>query len=229
MKKHTSPTLLLFLALLAAQIVLSFGTTLALLGMLLDELFGFFVLRLFQMAGFLLLLLTLGASIGALQDGHRARAYVFLLVAVVAHLFGAILGLIWQAVFFYQAITAAELSLLLGSIMDSSILPLFVTLILAHMIYLQEPMKDTPKNWRDLTSPTIRAALLISGLIFAYRLIGQIVESVQFVKDALGFTFLKPAEKAILFLDYIPLLLASFLGYFVLLYARKLYFGFTHK
>ena len=229
MKKHTSPTLLLFLALLAAQIVLSFGTTLALLGMLLDELFGFFVLRLFQMAGFLLLLFTLGASIGALQDGHRARAYVFLLAAVVAHLFGAILGLIWQAVFFYQAITAAELSLLLGSIMDSSILPLFVTLILAHMIYLQEPMKDTPKNWRDLTSPTIRAALLISGLIFAYRLIGQIVESVQFVRDALGFTFLKPAEKAILFLDYIPLLLASFLGYFVLLYARKLYFGFTHK
>ena len=229
MKKHTSPTLLLFLALLAAQIVLSFGTTLALLGMLLDELFGFFVLRLFQIAGFLLLLFTLGSSIGALQDGHRARAYAFLLAAVVAHLFGAILGLIWQAVFFYQAITAAELSLLLGSIMDSSILPLFVTLILAHMIYLQEPMKDTPKNWRDLTSPTIRAALLISGLIFAYRLIGQIVESVQFVRDALGFTFLKPAEKAILFLDYIPLLLASFLGYFVLLYARKLYFGFTHK
>ena len=229
MKKHTSPTLLLFLALLAAQIVLSFGTTLALLGMLLDELFGFFVLRLFQIAGFLLLLFTLGASIGALQDGHRARAYVFLLAAVVAHLFGAILGLIWQAVFFYQAITAAELSLLLGSIMDSSILPLFVTLILAHTIYLQEPMKDTPKNWRDLTSPTIRAALLISGLIFAYRLIGQIVESVQFVRDALGFTFLKPAEKAILFLDYIPLLLASFLGYFVLLYARTLYFGFTHK
>lgn len=227
MKKHIPPTLLLFLALLLAQVVLSFGTTLAILAMAVNEIFGFLVLRLFQMAGFLLLLFTLGAAVGALQNGRRAQAYLFLLVAVVAHLIGAILGLLWQAVFFYQAISDTELSLLLGSIMDSSILPLFISLILAHAIFLREPMQDTPKGRCDRTSSTVRAAMLISSLIFAYRLIGQIVESVQFVNDALGFTFLKPAEKAMLILDYIPVLLASFLGYFLLLYARELYFRIT--
>lgn len=229
MKKFLPPSLLLFLFLLVAQILLSFGTSLALLGMVVSDLLGFAILRLFQMAGFLLLLFTLGAAVGAIQDGHRARAYSFLLLAVLAHFIGAILGLTWQAVFFYQAISAAELSLLLGSIMDSSILPLFVSLILAHLIYLPEPKKDTPKGYLDRSSATVRAAILISALIFAYRLIGQIIESIQFVSDALSFTFLKPAEKAMLFLDYIPVFLASFLGYFLIFYARGLYFRFTEK
>ena len=227
MKKIKHPVLLLFLALLLAQILLSFGTSLAILAMTVNDIFGFLVLRVFQMAGFLLLLFTLGAAIGALQDGRRARAYLFLLAAVAAHLIGAILGLVWQAVFFYLPISDAELSLLLGSIMDSSILPLFVSLILAHAIYLREPMKDHPKSWRDHASGVVRAAILISSLIFAYRLVGQIMETVQFIDDALGFTFLRPAEKAILFLDYIPVFLASLLGYFLLLYARGLYFRIT--
>lgn len=221
------PTLLLFLVLLLAQTVLSFGTPLAVLGMTVSEVLGFVILRLFQMAGFLLLLFTLGAAIGALQDGKRARAYLFLLSAVAAHFIGAILGLFWQAYFFRQSITASELSLLLGSIMDSSILPLFISLFLAHALYLKEPMKDTPKGYRDYASPTIRSALLVSLLIFAYRFIGQIVETVQFISDALGFTFLKPAERLMLFLDYIPILLGSFLGYFVLLLARRLYLRLT--
>ena len=229
MKKHIPPTLLLFLALLLAQILLSFGTTLAVYAMLISDVVGFLVLRLFQLAGFLLLLFTLGAAIGALQDGRRVRAYSFLTVAVIAHLIGAILGLIWQAVFFRQAISAVELSLLLGSIMDSSILPLFVSLIIAHAVHLREPMQDMPKGYRDFASPTVRSALLVSAVILAYRLIGQIIESVQFVRDALGFTFLRPAEKLMLFLDYIPVLLGSVLGYFILLYARRLYFKWQEK
>ena len=228
MKKHVfPPVLLLFLALLLVQILLSFGTTLAVYSMLISEVFAFIVLRLFQMAGFLLLLFTLGAAIGALQEGKRGRAYGFLIAAVITHFIGAILGLFWQALFLHQAISATELSLLLGSIMDSSILPLFISLFLAHAIYLREPMKDTPKGYRDYASPTIRAALLVSGVIFAYRLIGQVIETVQFINDALGFTFIKPAERLMLFLDYIPVLLASFLGYLVLLLARKLYFTIT--
>ena len=83
---------------------------------------------------------------------------------------------------------------------------------------------DTPSGYLDYSSSTVRSAILISALIFAYRLIGQIVESIQFVSDALGFTFLKPAEKAMLFLDYIPVFLASFLGYFLIFFARNLYF-----
>lgn len=224
MKKLLPPSLLLFLFLLLTQIVLSFGTSLALLGMVVSDLLGFVILRLFQMVGFLLLLFTLGAAVGAIQDGHRARAYSFLILAVVAHFIGAILGLMWQAVFFYQAISAAELSLLLGSILDSSVLPLFASLIVAQLLYLTEPKRDTPKGYLDRSSSTVRAAIAISALIFAYRLIGQIIESVQFVRDALGFTFLRPAEKAMLFLDYIPVFLASFLGYFLIFYARNLYF-----
>ena len=227
MKKHFPPTLLLFLALLLAQVLLSFGTSLAVLSMLISDVLGFLVLRLFQMAGFLLLLFTLGASIGALQEGKSVRAYLFLVVAVTAHLFGAILGLFWQAIFFRQAISAAELSLLLGSIVDSSFLPLFGSLILAHAVYFRKPMRDTPNGPFDRTSVTVRSAFLVSAAIFAYRLIGQVLESVQFVRDALGFTFLRPAEKLMLFLDYIPVLLASFLGYFILLYARRLYFKIT--
>lgn len=223
MKKLFPPTLVLFLALLAAQIVLSFGTTLAVYATLLSSFFGYVVLRIFQTAGFLLLLFTLGASIGALQDGKRARAYLFLLSAVTAHFFGAILALFWQALFLRQGISAEQLSLLLGSIMDSSILPLFISLFLVHAVYLRAPMQDTPKGWRDLTSTTVRAAILVSSVIFVYRLIGQIRESIESIEHIGGYIFLKPAEKATLFLDYIPILLASFLGYFVLLFAKKLY------
>jgi hypothetical protein len=75
----------------------------------------------------------------------------------------------------------------------------------------------------------VRAALLASLIFFVYRLIGQISETVEFLKRAMGFTFLKTEEKVILLLDYLPVIGVAVAGYFLLLFARKTYLVAVNK
>ena len=67
------------------------------------------------------------------------------------------------------------------------------------------------------------ARILASGIFFAYRLIGQISTTAEFINQALGFEFLKPAEKLLIILDYVPVIAVSVIGYFLLLRARAAY------
>ena len=221
--KRLPLSLRLFLILLGAQLVLSFGTPLAVYLYTLNEIIGFIALRIFQAAGLLLLLATLGCALGASVSTRKAPPYILMLYASAAHLFGAVAGLIWQALFLRIAASAEELALLFGSLLDSAVIPLFLTYILVYFLFLSKGKVDAPWSYRDFSSPVVRAALLASGIFFIYRLIGQIMTTVEFVEQALGFEFLKPDEKLLIILDYVPVIAVSVIGYFVLLRARAAY------
>ncbi len=223
-KKKIPPLLLAALLLLAAQIILSFGTPLVwLLGVTVHEVVGFIVLRIFESAGLLLLLMTLGAAFGAAASRKLAHALLLLTVAIGAHFFGTLLALLWQAIFFRQTITGGELALLLGNVLDSSVLPLFVSFLFCYNIFLKNAPNDEPRDFRDTASSPVKAAILASSLIFGYRFLGQVIYAVDFVKDSFGFTFIKPSEKLTVFLDFIPVFAVSAAGYFLLLWARRAY------
>ena len=222
MKKRISPTLAVLLLLFAAQAVLSFGLPLVwLLQLRVHEVVGFAVLRIVESAGLLLLSATIGAAFAAVATGRFGRAVLLLLSATGAHLFGTLLGLIWQALFFRQAITASSLGLLLGSIVDSALLPLFVSFLLAYAVFLRKAPHDEPKSHRDTAASPVRAAILASSLLFAYRLLGYILTVAEFVKTSFGFLFIDTGEKIALLLDLIPVFGVSAAGYFLILWARK--------
>lgn len=223
--KRKTPLLLLSAGILfLAQLLLSFGTPLAwLLGIKVHEVVGFLVLRLFESAGLLLLLATLGAAFGAVREGRLGHSVLLLTVAVGAHFFGTLLALLWQAVFFRQAIAGEALALLLGNVLDSSVLPLFLSFLLSYGIFLKKAPTDEPRDFRDTAASPVKAAILASSLIFGYRFLGQVIYAVDFVKDSFGFTFMKTAEKLTLFLDFIPVFAVSAAGYFLLLWARRAY------
>ncbi len=228
MKRKIPLLLLSALVLLAAQLLLSFGTPLAwLLSVKVHEVIGFLVLRLFESAGLLLLLATLGAAFGAVREGKLRHSVLLLTVAVGAHFFGTVLALLWQAIFFRQAISGEALALLLGNVLDSSVLPLFVSFLLGYGIFLKKAPTDEPRDFRDTAASPVKAAILASSLIFGYRFLGQVIYAVDFVKDSFGFTFMKTAEKLTLFLDFIPVFAVSAAGYFLLLWARRAYLGFA--
>ena len=218
-----SPPLIVFLALMLLQIPLSFGSSLSLLcTAAIHETVGYIVLLIFESCGLLLLLCTLGASFGAVYEKRAGRGLAILLSASVAHLFGTLLSLIWLALFFGQAITAETLALLLGSGLDSALFPLLITFFLSYAVYLKKGA-DIPKGPRDKASLTLRAVILSSSLLFAYRLLGQILYAIEFVNAQFGFSFLNPAEKLVLVLDFIPVFLVSLGGYYLMLWTYRLY------
>lgn len=234
--KKTAPTgsvasLLLWFLLAAsgAELILSLGTSLAyLIATAVHEVPAFLVLRLFESAGLLLLLMTLGVAFGAVKLGHPWHGVLYLAEASLAHLFGSLMVLVWQALLFRQPVTAEKFALLLGNMLDSLILPLFVTYGLALWLFLSKAPADEPKSPRDLSSSPVRAAVLASSLLFAYRLYGQILTTQAFLEEeSFDFTFLETSEIIseiiMLFLDYILVFAISAGGYFLLLLARRLY------
>ena len=220
-KSRLSPMLALTLFLFGAYLLLSFGTPLSVLAYSVSEWLGFAVLTVFQGFGFLLLMLALGAAFGAVAEGRGyLRPYLILSFAVLAYLVGAIAGLFWQALFFEIPVTAEELALMLGAMLDGAFLPLFIVFVLADRIFLAKGGAE-PSGPRDTAAPAVRGAILATVLLFAYRLIGQIAETVSFIDSAMGITFLKTGEKIAMVLDYIPVLALPALGYFLLLWARR--------
>ncbi len=223
MKKRMPLPLLTVLALLGAEALLSFGTPLVwLLSISAGEVLGYVVLVIFESAGLLLLLSVLGAAFGALAGGMRTPL-LLLSGAVGAHLVGMILSLVWQALFFRQTISERELLLLLGSSLDNAILPLFASFLITYAYILKKAPACEVRSMRDRSTAPVRAAILSSSLIFAYRFIGQLISAIRFVNESFGFLFLKPGEKAMLFLDFIPVLAVSAGGYFLMLLAWRLY------
>lgn len=224
-----SPLAALLLILSASYLLLSFGTPLAVLAYSASEWLGFFVLTLFQGAGFLLLLCSLGAAFGAVSEGRGyLRPYLILLFAVLAYLLGTVAGLFWQALFLKIAVTAEELALMLGSLLDSAILPLLVVFLLADRIFLVKGGAE-PRNMRDTSASAVRGAILATSLLFAYRLVGQIMETVSFIDKAMGLTFVKTGERVAMVLDYIPVLALPTAGYFLLLLCRRAWLRFSLK
>ena len=116
-----------------------------------------------------------------------------------------------------------ELLLLLGASLDNAILPLFASFFIAYGFVLRKMPEAEPKGFFDPTAAPTRAVFLTSSILLAYRLVGQVISAVQFVTEAFGFAFLKPGEKAMLFLDFIPILAVAAGGYFLMLVARRLY------
>ncbi len=216
--------LLFCLFLFLGQLVLSFGTPLAYLvteGW--HEIPGFLLVRLFEVAGIFLLLTALGAAFATVAQARTRLGVLYLFMAALAHLFGTLLVLVWQACFFLQAITAASLGRMLGAVVDNSLLPLFIVFLLSYFLFLKKAPHDTPRSFFDTKASPVRGALLSLSLILLYRLAGQIMETVAFVKESFGILFMNNSEKLVLVLDFIPPLLIAGGGYFLLLAVRSRY------
>ncbi len=228
MKKSLPLSLLIWLLLLGAELLLSLGTPLVwLLSLHAGEVLGYAVLVLFESAGLLLLLMMLGAAFGAFSRSGVRASLLLLTEAVGAHSVGILLSLVWQALFFRQAISERSLALILGNLFDNALLPLFISFLIVYACILKGAPEGEPKNMRDTASAPVNAAILASSLIFGYRFIGQLISAIRFVNESFGFLFLKPGEKAMLFLDFIPIFAVSAGGYFLMLLARRLYLRFA--
>ena len=224
MKKAFPLSLLIFAFLCGIEAVLSLGTPLVwLLSTEVGEVLAYAVLVLLESAELLLLLTVLGAAFAALTRGGMKAAILLLAEAVGAYLFGTLLSLVWQALFFAQPISEYELSLILGSAFDNALLPLFLAFFLAYGFILKKAPSGEPRSMRDTSSAPVQAAILASSVIFALRFIGQLITAIQFLKESFGFQFLKTGEKLMLFLDFIPVFAVSAGGYFLMLLARRLY------
>ena len=200
MKKIKLPLpLQFFLAALGIELLRSFLIPLA---WLLDQLGNFFAYPIFvlsETAGLFLFFATIGVAFAAAPLSLR-RAVGLLFLEVAAYFLGGFASLCWQALFFGQGLDAETLTLLVGSAVDSSILPLFLAFFLGYGFFLSKDPKSKPKGYHDLTAAPVRATVLAAGFLFLYRLIGKILEVVDFVNS---FTFLNTGETVAMVMDFV--------------------------
>lgn len=224
MKKPFPLSLLFLLCLLGAETVLSFGTPLVwLVSIKVHEAVATVLLRIFQAVGILLLFLVLGAAFGCVTEGRTRRGVLWLVLAFLAHFLGVILSLVWQALFFGQAISEVTLAAVLSSVLLSAVLPFLLLFLLSYFVFLKKAPSDEPMGYRDLTASPIRAALLSAGLYLLYRFLDHLFYVIDYVEASFGFLFMETEEKVALFLDFIPVFAVPLAGYFVLLLGRRLY------
>ena len=223
MKKLPLP-LLFALCLLGGEILLSFGTPLVwLITAAGSSVLGTVLLRLFEAARLLLLFLTLGAAFGTVKEGRTRRGVLWLLLALLIHFFGTVLSLVWQALFFGQAIAEATLAAVLTSVLLSSALPFLAIFLLSYLLFLKKAPHDEPKGLYDLEAAPVRASLLSAGLLLLYHLLDQILYAVSYIEERFGLLFMETGEKLALFLDFIPVLAVPVGGYFLALLGRRGY------
>lgn len=220
MKKIKLPLpLQFFLAALGIELLRSFLIPLA---WLLDQLGNFFAYPIFvlsETAGLFLFFATIGVAFAAAPLSLR-RAVGLLFLEVAAYFLGGFASLCWQALFFGQGLDAETLTLLVGSAVDSSILPLFLAFFLGYGFFLSKDPKSKPKGYHDLTAAPVRATVLAAGFLFLYRLIGKILEVVDFVNS---FTFLNTGETVAMVMDFVLVIATSVAGYYIILFARRRY------
>ena len=223
MKKLPLP-LLFALCLLGTETVLSFSTPLVwLVNVAVHEVPATILLRLFQAVGVLIFFFTLGAAFGSVREGRTRRGILFLILTFLARFYGTILSLVWQGLFFAQAISEATLSAVLTSVLLSYATPFLILFLLSYFTFLKKAPLDEVKNYRDLSASPVRAALLSAGLYLLYRLVDHIFYFFAYVKERFGFLFMETGEKLALFLDFIPVLVVPIGGYFITLLGRRLY------
>ena len=172
-----------------------------------------------ETAGFLLLLATLGIAFGASRRSQK-HGWLYLGISAGAFLFGGFFSLLWQALFLERGITGLELSMLVGSAIDSSFLPLAVAFLLGYFGFLSKHPDGKFTGYLDFQSVPVRATLAASLLILVYRLVGQILTTIDFVNES---GFLYPGEIVTIILDFLLILATSAAGYFIALYARRRY------
>ena len=172
-----------------------------------------------ETAGFFLLTATLGLALGA---SRRSVGYGLLYLGLAAGVFlvGGFFSLLWQALFLERGITGLELSMLLGSALDSSFLPLAVVFLIGYFAFIAKYPEAKAKDYRDFASPAVRAMLVASALLLVYRLIGQTLATIDFISTS-GFLYF--SETLTIILDYLLILATAVAGYLVTFFARKQY------
>ncbi len=204
---------------LGIEFLRSFLSTLAYLLDAVSTWLSYPVHTLAEVAGFLLLLATLGIAFGASRRSPK-HGWLILGIAFAAFLFGGFSTLLWQALFLRRGITGLELSLLFGAAIDSSFLPLAAAFLLGYFGFLSKHPEGKFTGYLDFQSVPVRATFAASLLILVYRLIGQILTTIEFVNES---GFLYPAETVTIILDFLLVIASSVAGYFVALYARRRY------
>lgn len=177
------------------------------------------VYTLSRLLGLGLLFATVGVAF-AMARRRLAAALVPLASTLIAFTVGGLASLLWQALLFRQSVSAATLGALIGSSVDSVVLPMLLAFFLPYLLFLSKDPKSKPRGYHDLSSMPVRAALTAAGGLCLYQLVGQILTTVDVVDT---YVFLSTIDIVSIAVDFLLVFATSFGGYYLMLLSRRLY------
>lgn len=165
------------------------------------------------------LAIALGAALYEAIKGEKGNALSILFLAMGASLLGGFIGLFAESLVFESYIETLGILQLIGTVLDTVAIPLFLLFAVAYIPFLRKEEVALPEGLFDLSSPFARASLTAAAALTLYKLIGQIISTVNFVQSTFG-VFLD-GEIAMILLDFLLVFVEGFLLYFFTLFAAK--------
>ncbi len=174
------------------------------------------------------LAISLGASLYEAVKGEKAKALSILFIATGAGLLGGFIGLLAETLVFESYIETLGVLQLIGSVLDTVAIPLFLLFAIAYIPFLRKAEEVAlPERLFDLSNPLSRASLTAAAALTLYKLIGQIISTVNFVQSTFGI-FLD-GEIAMILLDFLLLFAEGFLVYYFTLLSTKKALEFSER
>ncbi len=174
------------------------------------------------------LAISLGASLYEAVKGEKAKSLSILFIATGAGLLGGFIGLLAETLVFESYIETLGVLQLIGTVLDTVAIPLFLLFAIAYIPFLRKAEEVAlPERLFDLSNPLSRASLTAAAALTLYKLIGQIISTVNFVQSTFGI-FLD-GEIAMILLDFLLLFAEGFLVYYFTLFSTKKALEFSER
>ncbi len=166
------------------------------------------------------LAIVLGLSLLEAVKGNRKNAFYILLIASGANLLGGLFSLSLQALIYESPIGTLDVLLIFGNMLDKVAIPVLFLFAVAYIPFLRkQEALYLPETLFDFTNRFSLACAVSASALTLYNLIGQIVNTVGFVRDSFG--LLNNSEILTILLDFLLVFIEGFLLYFFTLLAVK--------
>lgn len=166
------------------------------------------------------LAITLGVSLYEAVKGQKKNVLYFLLIAAASSLLGGLFSLVLEALIFESYIDLLGFLQIFGTALDTVAIPLFLLFAIAYIPFLRKAEEVAlPERLFDLPNSFSRATLVAASALTLYKLIGQIISTVNFVQSTFGI-FLD-GEIAMILFEFLLVFIEGFLLYFFTLFSAK--------
>ena len=200
---------------LLIQLFIAAGTALVYLLALGSSPVAYPMLKVVQFLSLLYLAYALGISFALFHQSGLGASFLFLAVAAFSDFAGGILSLVLKWLIAEESFAWIEVLQALTAALESTLLPLIILFSAAYLLFLSKS-KKRPDGLRDFSAPLPKAALCTAGISLLYKLIFQIMDTVDFVRSAFG--MLSTGEKLTIVIDFLLIFLGA-LAHYLLIYA----------
>ena len=197
------------------QLLIALGTALVYLLAQSSSPIAYPLLKIIRFISLLYLAYILGIAFALLQRRGLGSSFLLLAVAALADFSGGLLSLFLKNLITEEPFVWVEILQTFTAALESTLLPLTILFSGSYLLFFSKSRKR-PAGLFDFSAPLPRSLLITAGLSLLYKLVFQIIDTVEFVNSVFG--MVSAGEKLAIVMDFLLIFLGA-LAHYLLAYA----------